>query len=69
MARTATTGRTDAKQRRPPLPAIEKVETKQRIITEDDVRRRAHELYLKRGGNPGDELGDWLQAERELREN
>jgi hypothetical protein len=69
MARTATTGRTATKQQRPPLPSIEKIETKQRVITEDEVRRRAHELYLTRGTKPGDELSDWLQAERELREN
>jgi len=69
MTRTATTGRTATKQQRPPLLAIEKVETKQHVITEDDVRRRAYELYLQRGAKPGGEVDDWLQAERELREN
>jgi NADPH:quinone reductase-like Zn-dependent oxidoreductase len=33
---------------------------------EDEIRTRAHELYLARGGEPGRELEDWLQAEREL---
>ena len=32
------------------------------------IRRRAHEIYLARGVAPGDEVQDWLQAERELRE-
>lgn len=32
----------------------------------EDIRLRAHELYLERGSLPGDELDDWLQAEREL---
>jgi NADPH:quinone reductase-like Zn-dependent oxidoreductase len=33
---------------------------------EHDIRTRAHELYLGRGAQPGRELEDWLQAEREL---
>ena len=32
----------------------------------DEIRRRAYEIYLERGGQPGGELDDWLQAEREL---
>lgn len=32
----------------------------------DDIRRRAYEIYLERDGLPGDELDDWLRAEREL---
>jgi hypothetical protein len=60
-------GRTAKKQQRSPVPSTQKVELKQPRITEDDVRLRAYELYLKRGTNPGDEVGDWLQAEQELR--
>ena len=33
----------------------------------DDIRRRAYEIYLERGGLPGRELEDWLQAEGELK--
>ena len=33
----------------------------------EEIRRRAYEIYLERGGLPGDELDDWLRAERELR--
>ena len=33
---------------------------------EQDIRRRAYELYLERGEEPGHDLEDWLQAEREL---
>jgi hypothetical protein len=33
---------------------------------EQEIRRRAHELYLARGAQAGHELEDWLQAEREL---
>jgi len=42
-------------------------EPRQRNVSEDDVRLRAYELYLQRGATPGNEVGDWLQAERELR--
>jgi hypothetical protein len=33
----------------------------------EEIRRRAYEIYLERGEQPGRELDDWLQAERELR--
>jgi hypothetical protein len=33
---------------------------------EEEIRRRAYELYLGRGEQPGSELDDWFQAEREL---
>jgi hypothetical protein len=32
----------------------------------EQIRRRAYEIYLERGGFPGNELDDWLRAEREL---
>ena len=32
----------------------------------EEIRLRAYELYLERGGFPGNELDDWLQAEREF---
>jgi hypothetical protein len=35
--------------------------------SEQDIAIGAHELFLKRGGEAGHELEDWLQAERELR--
>jgi hypothetical protein len=34
--------------------------------TTEQIRRRAEEIYLARGGAAGRELDDWLQAEREL---
>ena len=33
---------------------------------EENIRRRAYEIYLDRGGEPGHDLEHWLQAEREL---
>jgi hypothetical protein len=32
----------------------------------EGIRRRAYEIYLNRGEQPGFELDDWLQAEHEL---
>jgi hypothetical protein len=33
---------------------------------EQEIRYRAYEIYLQRGAQPGYELEDWLQAQREL---
>jgi len=35
--------------------------------SDEEVRRRAYELYRERGEEPGHELDDWTRAERELR--
>ena len=32
----------------------------------EEIRLRAYEIHLERGGLPGNELDDWLQDEREL---
>jgi hypothetical protein len=34
---------------------------------EEEIRRRAYEIYLERGEQPGREPDDWFQAERELK--
>jgi hypothetical protein len=33
----------------------------------EEIRQRAEEIYRKRGGSPGDELSDWIIAEKEIR--
>ena len=33
---------------------------------QEESRCRAYEIYLEHGEQPGHELEDWLQAEREL---
>jgi len=35
--------------------------------THEQIRDRAYQIFLRRGGRPGAALEDWLQAERELR--
>ena len=45
------------------------VEERERLLLsrrEQEIRNRAYEIYLQRGAQPGCELEDWLQAEREL---
>lgn len=37
--------------------------------SENEVRERAFQIFMNRGGEPGHEMEDWLQAERELRES
>ena len=41
-------------------------ETMRRHSIDEDTRQRAHEIYLSRKGVPGNELDDWLRAEREI---
>src|SRR6202030_880642 len=51
---------------------LEVVKTEPRRVVpinlEDEIRRRAYELYQQRGGAPGSEAQDWLAAEREVRQ-
>ena len=35
-------------------------------VTPQRIAARAHEIYEARHGGPGDDVSDWLQAEREL---
>ena len=35
--------------------------------TQEQIARRAYEIFLARGGQHGNPEADWLQAERELK--
>src|SRR4051812_45298401 len=35
-----------------------------RVPTRDEIARRAHERFVQRGGLHGEDVDDWLQAER-----
>jgi hypothetical protein len=35
-------------------------------LTHEAIERRAHEIFLARGAEPGRDLEDWLEAERQL---
>ena len=36
------------------------------VDVETEIRLRAYEIYEQRGSTPGDEIEDWLVAEREV---
>ncbi len=38
------------------------------VSPEEEIRRRAYEIYVERGDEPGSALDDWLQAEREVQQ-
>ena len=35
-------------------------------VTDSDIARRAHDLYVARGCGPGRDVADWMAAKREL---
>jgi len=35
--------------------------------SDEDIRRRAYQRYLQRGGGHGMDFEDWLEAEKELK--
>jgi hypothetical protein len=37
------------------------------LLTDEQIARRAYEIFLARGGQGGSPEQDWFQAERELR--
>jgi hypothetical protein len=55
-----------------PRKKLEVVKTEPRRVVpinlEDEIRRRAYELYQQRGAGSGSEADDWLSAEREVRQ-
>jgi hypothetical protein len=51
-----------------PYTSAPTIKTPTPVPTPDAIQQRAHQLFLARGNAPGSELMDWLQAERELRE-
>jgi hypothetical protein len=44
-----------------------RVESFAREPSHDEIARRAYQLYEARGGEPGRDWEDWLQAEEQLR--
>ena len=51
------------------VPSKSKPTTKEEhaAFTDEQIRRRAYEIYMSRGDAPGDPLGDWLRAKAELK--
>jgi hypothetical protein len=57
------------KTRKTSSPAVRKSRTVKSHPTREEIALRAYEIYLERGGAPGNELEDWTRAERELLES
>jgi len=55
-ASTTTAASPELKKFAPPIP----------INVEEEIRRRAYELYMQRGCTPGQDHSDWVEAEREI---
>jgi hypothetical protein len=36
-------------------------------LHKEDIAHRAYELYVQRGSEPGQDVQDWVRAEKELR--
>lgn len=53
-AKRVTTRKTVTKSRTKTMPSM------------DQIRTRAHDIYQRRNGGPGNAHADWTQAEREL---
>jgi hypothetical protein len=47
-------------------PKVRKAPTPNNHPSPEEVALRAYQIYLERGGAPGNELEDWTRAEREL---
>jgi hypothetical protein len=42
------------------------MKTAPELLHDELVAQRAYEIYLQRGGEHGQDVDDWLQAERDL---
>jgi hypothetical protein len=48
--------------------SVTKEQSVENAPTAEEIRKRAFEIHIERGGIHGCDLDDWLQAERELQE-
>lgn len=67
MASQAKTGRSSNPGQRET--SVKEGEGLSQKALEQEIRNRAYFIYLQRGGQPGHDTEDWLQAERELSSN
>lgn len=58
----------DARSQKPTITKKSSARTFRHRPTEEEIRKRAYEIYLQRGCAHGYDLDDWLRAERELNE-
>jgi hypothetical protein len=56
------------KNRAPEATGSDDAPATQHSSTLEEIQRRAYQIYLSRGAADGQDLKDWLQAERDLRQ-
>jgi hypothetical protein len=54
------------KTRESTSPKVKKPPAARKHPERDEIAMRAYQIYLERGGAPGDALDDWTRAEREV---
>lgn len=70
--RPATKKKTATKKKSTMRQTTEKAASRRRVnyVPSDfEIRNRAYEIYVARGGEHGHDLEDWLKAESELNRN
>lgn len=67
-ARTASESRVSSEGRKFEVMKTESRKNVVPINLDDEIRRRAYELFQQRGSGSGSEAEDWLNAEREIRQ-
>jgi hypothetical protein len=55
-----------AKTRESSSPTLETTRVAKNQPTQEEIALRAYHIYLERGGMPGNEVHDWIEAERQL---
>ena len=53
-------------RKRPSAVAKEKETSLPTNVTFEQIAARAYQIYWERGDNPGSDVDDWLEAERQL---
>jgi hypothetical protein len=48
--------------------SVTKERSTKKVPAQEEIRKRAFEIHIERGGIHGCDLDDWLQAFRELQE-
>jgi hypothetical protein len=54
------------KTKKPHKTAAPVLQVNENVSLEEQIAQRAHELWLRRGGEHGSDLTDWLHAESEI---
>jgi len=65
--RTSSAAENRAAQNETPRPSRATDTSVHPSVSEEQIRRRAYELYMQRGGTHGRHMDDWFRAESELR--